>query len=454
MVPVGKPTPLISRGLSGWRLRGTQHGACWSEEAGVLSNKPPCVDIISDGKYQDFKLHVEVKVGEHSNSGVYLRGRYEVQVLDPPPEAPLDVRSMGGVYGFLAPLHNGAKKAGEWQSLDVTLLGRKVTVVLDGQTVVDGQDIPGITGGALDSDEVGPGSIMLQGDHGAVSIPQPHNHPRNESRALRGRPGGGRSAEPGARGDHRQRGEALLEEGDLLAAVVEIGEEQRGGRDARRAQGPQAEDSLDGGEALPLALGAARARAPASSTRRSTGVRRKSRSSSRPATPARASASASPKSPARTKRSCAPSRRVKRSVYSCPSSQTRKGAVVVMGCLPAGWAPGRRRRSPSRRGRPRAAQRGARPSGARLRTMPSPRWPSRRSMSSRETPAGAESATRKVMSRRPVASRASSTRTSTRPPGASRGRPRRSHQVREDRGRSPPTSPAARRRAPAAAARA
>ena len=77
---------------------------------------------------------------------------------------------MGGIYGFLAPSVDVARAAGEWQTLDVELVGRRVTVALNGTTIVDGQEIPGITGGALDSDEGAPGPIMLQGDHGAVEF--------------------------------------------------------------------------------------------------------------------------------------------------------------------------------------------------------------------------------------------------------------------------------------------
>lgn len=101
------------------------------------------------------------------NSGVYLRGRYEVQVQDDFGKEPTPV-TMGGVYGFLKPLSNAAKKAGEWQTYDITLIGRSVTIVLNGAMIVDNQEIPGITGGALNSREAEPGPIFLQGDHTAV----------------------------------------------------------------------------------------------------------------------------------------------------------------------------------------------------------------------------------------------------------------------------------------------
>ena len=161
----GPPQPLFnSKDLTGWRLRSNQRGDCWSVAAGAMTNRTPCADIISERKFTDFKLHVEFQTAPQCNSGVYLRGRYEVQIDDSAGRA-LDSLRMGGVYGFLRPVVNAAKKAGEWQALDITLIGRKVTVVLNGTTIIDNETIPGITGGALDSDEAAPGPIKLQGDH-------------------------------------------------------------------------------------------------------------------------------------------------------------------------------------------------------------------------------------------------------------------------------------------------
>ncbi len=165
----GKPVALISRGLIGWRLRDAQHGTCWKENAGVLESKPTCVNIVSDGRYQDFKLHVELKLAPGGATGIYLRGRYEVQMVDDAGKPPTD-ESSGAIYGLLAPSKNAAKKADEWQTLDVTLVGRRVTVVLNDQVVIDDQEIDGPTGGALDSDEQIPGSVMLEAERGALSF--------------------------------------------------------------------------------------------------------------------------------------------------------------------------------------------------------------------------------------------------------------------------------------------
>lgn len=164
----GAPQPLANgRDLAGWAPRSAARAGCWRVQDGVLAATPPCVDLVSTATFDDFKLHAELRFPPGSNSGVYLRGRYEVQIQDDAGKA-LDPLRFGGVYGFLAPSDAAARGPGEWQTLDVELVGRRVTVVLNGKTVIDGQEIPGITGGALDSDESRPGPIMLQGDHGPI----------------------------------------------------------------------------------------------------------------------------------------------------------------------------------------------------------------------------------------------------------------------------------------------
>ena len=141
----------------------------WKVENGLLITPGEGPELINNSKFQDFKLHIEFNCDPNSNSGVYLRGRYEVQVetdsLDEPPS-----HRIGGVYGFLAPSPELPRKPGEWQTYDITLIGRDVTVVWNGQTVINNQEIPGITGGALDSHEELPGPIYLQGsEKGRVS---------------------------------------------------------------------------------------------------------------------------------------------------------------------------------------------------------------------------------------------------------------------------------------------
>ena len=141
----------------------------WSVEDGCLVNHSSGANIITqDLRSGMFKLHVEVNCPVKSNSGIYLRGRYEVQIeddsLDNPPN-----RRIGSIYGFLAPQPAQPRTPGQWQTFDITLQGRYVTVVQNGVTIIDNQEIPGVTGGALDSHEGLPGPIYLQGDHGGVA---------------------------------------------------------------------------------------------------------------------------------------------------------------------------------------------------------------------------------------------------------------------------------------------
>jgi hypothetical protein len=163
----GKPVTLFNgKDLTGWKPGpGTNQ---WMAMNGELVNMKGGSNLITTDAYTDFKLHIEVKYPKGGNSGVYLRGRYEVQVEDVGDLEPLPVH-LGGVYGFLVPNENVSKGPDVWQTFDITLIGRRVTVVLNGKTIIGDQTIPGITGGALDSDEGAPGPIYLQGDHGPVA---------------------------------------------------------------------------------------------------------------------------------------------------------------------------------------------------------------------------------------------------------------------------------------------
>ncbi len=163
----GRPTDLLANGLRGWTIREPETKNGWRLDDGVLSNAPPSADLVSRQRFTDFRLHVEVNVPPKGNSGIYLRGRHEIQVQDDfgnPPHP----RRMGGVYGQITPTSLPAKRAGEWQAFDITMVGRILTVRLNGITIIDQAEIPGITGGAIDSDEGAPGPVMLQGDHSGV----------------------------------------------------------------------------------------------------------------------------------------------------------------------------------------------------------------------------------------------------------------------------------------------
>ena len=153
--------------LDGWKSSDPEKKNQWTVKKGVLLNPESGVNLITDKKFEDFKLSIEFRYPKGSNSGVYLRGRYEVQVEDNyglEPESTL----FGGIYGFLKPNQMAAKPAGEWQRYEITLIGRRVSVVANDKKIINDQIIPGITGGALDSKEALPGPIMLQGDHGII----------------------------------------------------------------------------------------------------------------------------------------------------------------------------------------------------------------------------------------------------------------------------------------------
>jgi hypothetical protein len=177
-VKFGPPIELFNgRDLTGWKLIKSERNA-WTVENGVLANRPPAHvegqprvvtgNIRTEREFEDFNLKLEVNVPAGSNSGVYLRGIYEIQVMDSYGK-PLDPHNMGALYSRITPSMSAEKPAGEWQTLDVTLVDRHVTVVLNGKTIIDNQPVLGCTGGALWSDEFRPGPIFLQGDHGAVS---------------------------------------------------------------------------------------------------------------------------------------------------------------------------------------------------------------------------------------------------------------------------------------------
>jgi hypothetical protein len=167
----GKPATLFNgKDFAGWRFSDPHRAGNWKVEDGTLVGNGKGADIITTSKFEDFKLHLEFNCGPQANSGVYLRGRYELQIeTDSVAEPPS--HHTGGVYGFLAPSPELPRKPGEWRTFDITFLGRTVTIVQDGQTVIDHQEIPGITGGALDSHEELPGPIYLQGsEEGRVAF--------------------------------------------------------------------------------------------------------------------------------------------------------------------------------------------------------------------------------------------------------------------------------------------
>ncbi|WP_339903598.1 DUF1080 domain-containing protein [uncultured Cyclobacterium sp.] len=177
-VKYGKPIALFNgEDLSGWTLMNPNQKNGFKVMDGILVNDPiqpengkhiSYGNIRTNEEFSDFNLKLEVNVPKGNNSGVYLRGIYEIQVVDSYGK-PLDSHNMGALYSRIQPSQAAEKPAGEWQSMDITLVDRHVTVVLNGKTIIDNQPALGPTGGAMSADVLAPGPIYLQGDHGNVS---------------------------------------------------------------------------------------------------------------------------------------------------------------------------------------------------------------------------------------------------------------------------------------------
>ena len=151
--------------LSGWEPIGDPARSHWKVKDGVLANEAHGANLRTTRKFEDFKVHFEVNCPDGGNSGFYLRGRYEMQVeAEPLTENPPE-RRLGSIYGRIAPHPAAVRTPGQWQSFDVTLVGRTVTVAQNGKTIIDQKEIEGITGGALDANEGDPGPFYIQGDH-------------------------------------------------------------------------------------------------------------------------------------------------------------------------------------------------------------------------------------------------------------------------------------------------
>ena len=180
-IKFGTPVKLVDKGMTSldgtWEVMNKNAFNGWSFQDGVLMNRV----VGEDGKnkhgtnlrtvaknFEDFNLKTEVNMAKGGNSGIYLRGIYEIQMADTHGRG-VDCHNMGALYGRITPSVAAEKPAGEWQTIDITLCDRHVTVILNGQTIIDNKPVFGCTGGAITSDEFVPGPIYLQGDHTDVS---------------------------------------------------------------------------------------------------------------------------------------------------------------------------------------------------------------------------------------------------------------------------------------------
>jgi hypothetical protein len=163
-------TPIVlfdGKSLDAFGVQNKSQPMGWSIEDGVMTNAEHANNLVSKEKFKDFKIHAEYKLGPHSNSGIYLRGRYELQVLDDYGK-PADEHGHMAIYAWKAPRVNASKPPGEWQAMEAVVVGNRVTVTLNGQRVHDNAVLEAITGGAIDANEAEPGPIMIQGDHERV----------------------------------------------------------------------------------------------------------------------------------------------------------------------------------------------------------------------------------------------------------------------------------------------
>lgn len=166
---LGKPVELFDgKSLDSWDVQDKSKPMGWTVTDGAMTNTPPANNLVSKQKFQDYTIHAEYKLEKNSNSGLYMRGRYELQVLDDYGKPP-DEHSHMSVYAWHKPLVNASKPVGEWQTMDATVVGNRVTVVLNGRKVQDNATFEAVTGGALDANESEPGPIMIQGDHEKVT---------------------------------------------------------------------------------------------------------------------------------------------------------------------------------------------------------------------------------------------------------------------------------------------
>jgi len=174
----GADKPVVEKGFvalfngndtSGWKLRNPGGKNTWVVQDGVLMNKGTGTDLVTEKKFENFQIRYDYR--SYGNSGVGLRGRYEIQIDDSYGKAP-ESHGNGAVYSQLAPSKNVSKMKGEWQTIDATIVGDRITVIHNGEKTVDNYQLKkpgtGIQYGDKLEGEAGP--IILQGDHGPVDF--------------------------------------------------------------------------------------------------------------------------------------------------------------------------------------------------------------------------------------------------------------------------------------------
>ena len=162
------------RDLTGWRVRNANANNAWKVIEGVLKNdlKPGehGVDLITNEKFWNFTVRYEYLVPDGSNSGFYLRGRHEIQILGDHAKGKPARGGNGAIYQHTEPAQFASKPGDQWQTCEATMIGNKVTVILNGVKIHDNVTVERATGSELDNKVNEPGPFFLQGDHGVVSF--------------------------------------------------------------------------------------------------------------------------------------------------------------------------------------------------------------------------------------------------------------------------------------------
>ena len=167
--------PLFNgKDLTGWKLRKPDGTKSWSVKDGILVNDvgggKHGTDLVTEQKFRDFVLRYEYRIPKGANSGVYLRGRHEIQIMDDYDRGTPSGGGNGAIYRLAPAAKFASKKVGEWQTVEATIKGDKVSVILNGEKIHDNVTVDRATGGELDKNLDQPGPIMLQGDHGSIEF--------------------------------------------------------------------------------------------------------------------------------------------------------------------------------------------------------------------------------------------------------------------------------------------
>ena len=166
-------SPLFNgKDTAGWHLRNAKGHNSWTVADGILKNTvnkgEHGTDLVTDKKFWNFTVRYEFQVPDGSNSGFYLRGRHEIQILGDFKSGKPALTGNGAIYNFKAPAEFASKPANEWQTVEATVIGNKITVILNGKKIHDNVECNKATGSEIDKEVTKPGPFFLQGDHGTV----------------------------------------------------------------------------------------------------------------------------------------------------------------------------------------------------------------------------------------------------------------------------------------------